>query len=109
KPLPTSLVSYQKRLFASGIIALFLFTGSFVNASPCARLKMGVDAWVADRVDVLVKAARKAYESDNALPAYEKVLDGIADTIGQCKLSEDTDFISRYRTLLEYIGTASLD
>ena len=102
-------MSYQKRLFGSGIIVLFLFAGSIVNASPCARLKMGVDAWVADRVDALVKAARKAYESEKALPAYEKVLDGISDTIGQCKLSEDNDFISRYGALLEYIGAASLD
>jgi hypothetical protein len=60
-------------------------------------------------VDALVLAARRAYESDSALPAYEKVLDGISETIRQCKLSEDKDFTNRYRILVEYLGTASLD
>jgi len=79
------------------------------TASPCARLKTQPDAWVAARVDALVRAARGAYESDKAIPAYERVLDGIVDMIRQCRLTGDDDFISRYRAFVEYVETVSLD
>jgi hypothetical protein len=79
------------------------------SASPCARLKERVDSWVVRRVDALVHAARKAYESDRALPAYGRVLDGITRTIRQCRLSEDGNFTGRYRVFIDYIEAASLD
>ncbi len=91
-----------------GLVCLLL-AGNAAYASPCARLKARPDAWVAIKVDALVRAARGAYESDNALPAYEKVLDGIAGTIRQCGLAEDNNFISRYRAFVAYVETASLD
>jgi hypothetical protein len=72
-------------------------------------LKTRADAWVAARVDALVQAARGAYESDKAIPAYGRVLDEIAGTIRQCRLSADNDFLSRYRVFVEYVETASLD
>ena len=100
----------KARLFGPGIIALCLLIGAnTVNASPCARLKVRADAWVAARVDALVQAARGAYENDRAIPAYGRVLDEIRDTIRQCRLSEDNDFISRYRAFVEYVEAASLD
>ncbi len=91
-----------------GLVCLLL-AGNAAYASHCARLKARPDAWVAIKVDALVRAARGAYESDNALPAYEKVLDGIAGTIRQCGLAEDNNFISRYRAFVAYVETASLD
>jgi len=104
------LTAHKTRLFAPGMIALcLLLAGNTVNASPCARLKTRTEAWVAARVDALVQTARGAYESDGALPAYERVLDGIAGTIRQCRLSADNDFLSRYRVFVEYIEAASLD
>jgi hypothetical protein len=100
----------KTRLLAPAIIALcLLLTGGNVNASPCARLKTQADAWVIGRVDLLVQAARRAYESDKAIPAYGKLLDGIAGTIRQCRLAEDNGFMSRYRGFVEYIEAASLD
>jgi hypothetical protein len=112
KLLPTSLIqpTPKTRLFLTGLIALCLFlVGHSVDASPCARLQARPDAWVAARVDALVQAARGAYESDGKIPAYAKVLDGISGTIRQCRLSQDSDFISRYRVFVEYVETASLD
>jgi hypothetical protein len=112
KHLPASLMqtAHKTRFFGSGIIALcLLLAGNTVSASPCARLKVRADAWVAARVDALAQSARGAYESDRAIPAYGRVLDGIASTIRQCRLSEDNDFISRYRVFVEYIEAASLD
>jgi hypothetical protein len=61
------------------------------------------------RVDALVRTARSAYESDKALPAYQRVLDGINRTLQRCKLSEDADFIDRHREFVGYVETISLD
>ena len=43
--------------------------------SPCVRLKAQPDVWVAFKVDALVRSARAAYESDDLIPAYGRVLD----------------------------------
>jgi len=91
-----------------GLTCLLLATNA-AYASPCPRLKTHPDDWVAAKVDALVHAARRAYESDRQIPAYGKVLDGISGTIRQCRLSEDSDFIGRYRVFVEYVETASLD
>jgi hypothetical protein len=53
--------------------------------------------------------ARAAYESDDALPAYHRVLDGINRTLQRCELSENADFIQRHREFVEYVATISLD
>jgi hypothetical protein len=72
-------------------------------------LKSRPDAWVTAKADALVRAARAAYENDEALPAYQGVLDRIANTIRQCKLSQDEGFVSRHREFVEYVEAASLD
>ena len=110
--MPASLIKRAKKtpLFGPAILVLCLLLAvNTVKASPCARFQLHADAWVAARVDAFVHAARRAFESDGAIPAYEKVLDGIAGTIRQCRLSEDNDFISRYRVFVDYIEAASLD
>ncbi len=78
-------------------------------AAQCAQVRAQPDAWVTARVNALVQAARNAFETDKALPVYDKVLDGIAGTIHECNLSEDHDFISRYRNFLEFIEVAGLE
>jgi len=89
-------------------VCCLLLVGHSIYAAPCARLKSQPDAWVKSRVNAFVLAARGAYENEKALPAYERVLDGIANTIRQCKLTEDEDFFSHYREFVEYIETVSL-
>jgi hypothetical protein len=64
---------------------------------------------VNDKVDALVGAARAAYEDDDAVAAYEKVLDGINATLKQCKLSQDNSFSSRCAKFVDYVETISLD
>jgi hypothetical protein len=97
------------RFRLSTTLFCLLLVGSVASASPCVRLKPRLDAWVAVKVNALVRAARAAYESDDALPTYEIVLKGIASTIRRCKLSEDESFVSRYREFVEYVEAASLD
>jgi hypothetical protein len=91
------------------IAACILVIGNTGYATPCEQLKAERKAWVAAKVDALVRAAHAAYESDKALPAYQGVLDGITDSIRQCRLSEDPDFIGRYQVFLDYVEAASLD
>ena len=94
-------------------LSLFVFcllaVGPHVYAVPCARVRAQPDAWVAARVDALVAAARAAYESDDAQPAYAHVLGGINKTLQQCRLAQDESFGTRYRAFIEYVATAALD
>lgn len=104
-------VTRRFRLSTDAIVgvACLLLAASAALASPCARLRAQPDRWVARKVDRLVQTAHRAYESDKALPAYERVLDSVVDTIQRCNLSTDKDFIARYRAFVEYIATAALE
>jgi hypothetical protein len=86
-----------------------LLVGGVASAAPCARVKSRPNAWVASKVDALVSAAHAAYENDDALPAYERVLDGITGTLRRCKMSQDEGFLNRHRRFVEYVEAASLD
>lgn len=83
--------------------------GNASSTSRCEQLTAHPDAWIAGNVDAFVRAARRAYESDRALPAYDRVLDGITRTLRECNLATDDQFRIRYRRFLEYIETASLE
>ncbi|HEX3279810.1 MAG TPA: hypothetical protein VHR36_01150 [Pyrinomonadaceae bacterium] len=89
---------------------LLLNTLSAFAATPrCALIKSQPDRWVTAQVNSLVTSARAAYESDDALPAYHRVLDRINRTLHQCKLSADADFLERHREFVYYVETVSLD
>src|ERR1044072_468270 len=96
------------RLNLRAIICL-LFVLSPAPAVPCDRLKAAPDKWVTKSVDAFVFRARRAYESDNALPAYQGTLDIILGDIRRCKLAQDAAFTARYQTFLQYMETASFD
>jgi hypothetical protein len=86
-----------------------LLTGNTSYASPCAILKSQPDAWVAAKVNALVKAAHMAYEKEDAEVNYGRVLGGIAATLQQCKPGQDESFISRYKEFVEYVEAASFN
>src|SRR3989475_7558663 len=90
--------------FRLSMIMLFLLlAGNAASAAPCARVKSQPDAWVTQKVDALVRAARVAFENEEAHPAYDRVIKGITDTLRRCKLSDDQGFVSRYREFVEFI------
>src|SRR5207248_2081586 len=91
------------------LIFCLLLVGKIADAVPCAQPKSQPDAWVKAKVTALVQAAHAAYENDKAVPAYQRVLRGIADTLKQCKLSQEDGFVSQHREFIEYIETASLE
>ena len=88
------------------IVFCLLLVANTASAAPCARVKSQPDAWVTQEVDALVRAARVAFEKEEALPAYNRVIKATADTLRQCKLSDDQGFVSRYREFVEFIETA---
>jgi hypothetical protein len=92
----------------SKTLICLILVGSYPHASPASRFKFDPDAWVRARVDALVLAARAAYQDDDKLPAYERVLNSIARTLRQPKLSQDESFVRRYREFVEYVQAASL-
>ena len=87
---------------------LLLFGAIDCSATSCERLESQPDAWVTAKADALVRAAHSAFNDDETLPAYYKVLDGIAETIQRCDLSHDGDFVGHYREFVDYVVTASL-
>jgi hypothetical protein len=107
--VPKIIAMFRLTVSVALSVGCFLLVGNAAPASPCAQLKARPDAWVAKSVNALVLAARAAYESERALPAYERALDRITGTLQRCQLSEDNDFSGRYRAFVEYVETASLD
>jgi hypothetical protein len=103
--------SLQAHISVSLVAAVgcLLVSVTVAQAAPCARAKAQADAWVNAKVNALVQAARGAYEDDRALPTYERVLDGIADTIRDCNLAADHNFITRYKNFLEFVEAAGLE
>jgi hypothetical protein len=95
------------RFRLAAILFCLIAVGEFALPSP-AGPKVDADAWVKAKVDALVSAARAAYETDDALPAYKKVLNSIAVTIRRRKLAEDAGFARHYREFIDYVQTASL-
>lgn len=91
------------------VVSLLLLADSVPAAAPCSNITAQPDAWVNNRVDALVRAARGAYEDDDLVPAYEKVLDEISGTLKQCKLAQDDAFRNRYRSFVDYIDTIALE
>lgn len=79
------------------------------STAPCDQVKARPDAWLAGRVDALVLAARRAYESDDAQTAYERVLDGISRTLKRCRLMQESDFTTKYPEFVGYITTLAFE
>jgi hypothetical protein len=91
------------------VLFFIVLPGNVAFADPCARVNVQPDAWAKVQIDALVLAARAAFERDEAFPAYQRVLGGIANTLRNCKLSQGDAFASRHREFFDYVTTASLD
>ena len=82
--------------------------GETLHAST-VRPRFNPDQWVHASVDSFVRAARAAYESDKAIPAYKRVVRSIHRTIQQRRLDEDESFRNNYRSFIEYFEVVSLE
>ena len=97
------------RFRLSTIFLCLILVAESPHASPSKRSRFDSNAWARARIDALVSTARAAFDDDEQLPAFHKVLDSITREIQLYRLSEDEDFVSRYREFFEYIRAASLD
>ena len=106
-------MSHVKRptpaLICLWFLSCFVLGAGVANAAPCAQVRSRPDSWVTSKIDALVLSARRAYENEDALLRYERVLDGITGTIRDCGLRQDEDFARRYRQFVEYVAVVSLD
>ena len=93
---------------ASALILVFWLAVPNLSARPCRLTSAQRDGWVARSVNALVRVARAAYENEKAQPTHDRVLDGIAGTMKQCRLMDDAEFISRYPAFVEYVRVLSL-
>jgi len=89
------------------LLLCLILVGLAPQLSTASLLKSDTDAWVRAKVDALVLTARGAYEDDDAIPAYERQLKSLARTLLRRTLDEG--FAGRYRELIEYVQTASLE
>jgi hypothetical protein len=99
----------DRRGFLAGLL-LFAFglAASSVSAAPCSQTNSQKDAWVTQRVDTLIRAARAFYENDKAQKAYERVVDDISATMKRCRMAEDSAFVARYPEFVEYVQALSI-
>lgn len=95
--------------FLNTILICLIFVGGTSQALSAARTKFDRDAWVKAKVNALVLAARAAYDSDRAVPAYEQVIRSINRTIVGRRLYENAGFATSYKEFVEYIQAASRD
>jgi hypothetical protein len=99
----------DQRGFRAGVLLFsFWLAAASLSAAPCGRMSSQRDAWVTQRVNALVRAAGAAYVSDRAQAAYERVVDEIAATMRQCRMSEDGAFANRYPEFVEYVKILAL-
>ncbi len=86
-----------------------LLVGNMPCAAPGASAKPDPDLWVKRKVDALVRAARAAYDTDDPPPAYVRAVRSLAAAIRRRQLAGDEVFADRYRELVEYVQTISLN
>lgn len=89
-------------------VSLTVFAAK-VAGTECAKTHPQQDAWVQRSIDNLIRRARAAYEDEKAEKPYSRSLRVIANSLKQCKLSDNGDFTSRYPEFVEYIRVLSLE
>ncbi|MEP6635977.1 MAG: hypothetical protein ABJB97_04570 [Acidobacteriota bacterium] len=57
----------------------------------------------------MILAARRLYEDDDKLSQYDRVLDEITDTLRDCRLMQDQNFVRRHQQFVDYVAIVSLD
>src|SRR6266849_8325439 len=95
--------------FRAGVLLFsFWLTASSASAAPCSQTNSQREAWVSQKVDALIRAARALYENDKAQKAYERMVDDISATMKRCRMAEDGAFVARYPEFVEYVQARSI-
>ncbi|HSQ19461.1 MAG TPA: hypothetical protein VLR92_03715, partial [Blastocatellia bacterium] len=99
----------EPRVLVKTILICLIFLSGTPHGFSAVPPKFDRAAWVRAKVNALVVAARAAYDSDRAVPAYERVIRSINRTIVERRLYENAGFATSYKEFVEYIQAASLD
>src|ERR1700694_5146736 len=106
---PTLVSFLSWRGFRASVLLFVLWlAASSASAAPCSQTNSQRDAWVTQRVDALIRAARALYENDKAQKAYERVVGDISATMKRCRIAEDSSFVARYPEFVEYVKALSI-
>jgi hypothetical protein len=89
------------------VLVFIIAAAGATYASPCETISSHADAWVAKRVDALVKSAHAAYVNNDLNAGYDGVLDNISYTIRRCQLLDNTNLAERYPEFIGYIEETS--
>src|SRR2546421_2495334 len=100
----------NRRFFSTTTTIMWLLSlaGFGVAATSCRRTSIQHDRWVVASVDTLVRAAWAAYESEDRLLAYQRIVNHIAGEMKQCNMATDREFNDRYPEFVEYLRLLSL-
>src|SRR5713101_5757629 len=93
---------------AGALLFAFCLTASSASAAPCSQTNSQREAWVSQKVDALIRAARALYENDKEQKAYERMVDDISATMKRCRIAEDSAFVARYPEFVEYVQALSI-
>ena len=108
KSLGFKLLAIPAESLTVALALILLFAVSGRSITPCEQINPQRDVWVAGRINALVLAARAAYESDRAQPAYDRVVDTTVGALRRCGLEKNDAFVTRYREFVDYLKLLAL-
>src|SRR5204862_7202231 len=90
------------------IASLLLLSVKTAIAAPCVQVRVNPELWVTRSVNTLIRNAKLAFDDEKGLPAYHRTVKGLASTINQCRLNENSAFSNRYPEFLKYVAVLAL-
>jgi hypothetical protein len=97
-----------KLCFAVSLCSAIGLANAPARAAPCPRTPQQSTAWVNRAVEELVQSAYAAYQTESAQARYQRVVDGLADTIQRCRLAGDAGLSPQYPEFFNYVKLLSM-
>jgi hypothetical protein len=92
----------------AAVVLFVIYVAANVSAAPCSQVVAHPDSWIAQRVNLLVRAARATFEDEDRRPRYDRVVNEIAAAINRCQLNRNPELVGRYSQLFEYVKFLAL-
>src|ERR1041384_2956025 len=100
--------SVARLCFAVSLCSAICLTTATAQGARCPRTPRQSTAWINRAVEDLVRSAFVAYRSESAQTRHQRVVDGLADTIQRCRLTEDAGLLPRYPEFFDYVKLLSI-
>lgn len=76
--------------------------------APCPRTPQQSIVWINRAVNSLVRSAYAAYRNESAQTRYQRVVDGLAESIQRCRLTSDAQLSAKYPEFFQYVRLLSI-